>query len=167
MQRDHPLYRKADRADLVAADPHAGMLAPSLRSHAEPRARVDNGGLERANQRHDLAKAFEPPNRINDDLSGAVIRHVAAALDLDEVDAAPRKRVGRKVDVLALRLPSQRDHRRMLHDDPRVGLASLAHAPMQPMLKLPHLAIWPQPKVEQTGRLRQALTGVFGFGLMM
>ncbi len=43
--------------------------------------------FERAHQRHDLAKALELADRIDDELARAVVGNVAAALDLDDVDA--------------------------------------------------------------------------------
>ena len=65
------------------------MAAPAFGGDAEARARIDDRPLERAHQRHDFAEALEPANRIDHELTGAVIGHVAAALDRDDVDAEP------------------------------------------------------------------------------
>ena len=56
-----------------------------------------------------------------------MIGDVSAALDLDDVDAARGELFLRKQQVLALGLAAERDHRFVLDDDPRIGLASFAH----------------------------------------
>ena len=142
--------READRADLVRADPHAGVLAPAMRGHAEARARGDDGGFEVAHERNDFAKAREPADRVDDQLTRAVIRHVAAALDGDDVDAALGERLVREQHVLSLRPAAERNHRRMLDDDPRVGFASLAHRVVQAVLEIPDFAVRPRSQIEQS-----------------
>ncbi len=69
---------------------------------AEAEQRADDGVLDRGDQRDDLAKALEPADRVDDDLARAVIRHVAAALDLDDVDAARREQRAREQNVAFL-----------------------------------------------------------------
>jgi hypothetical protein len=55
-----------------------------------------------------------------------VIRDVAAALDVCDVDAAAREFLAIQQNVLALGLPSERYHRRMFDDDPRIGTTPVA-----------------------------------------
>src|SRR6202042_3879257 len=97
----------------VAADPDARGPAPALARDAEARACLDDRGFERPYERNDFTKALEPANRIDDELPRPVVRHVPAALDRHQIDAASRKLVGGEKDVLALRLPAQRDDRRV------------------------------------------------------
>ena len=66
--------------------------------------------------------SVEQHDRVGDELAGAVIGDVAAALDLDDLDVAGREHV-----LLRLAAAAEREHVRMLDDDQRVGrLADLA-----------------------------------------
>jgi hypothetical protein len=55
-----------------------------------------------------------------------VIRDVAAALDVCDIDAAAREFVAVQQNVLAFGLTSERYHRRMFDDDPRIGTTTVA-----------------------------------------
>ena len=64
---------------------------PSRRAgrHAEGRAGRDEGGLEGADERPDhQAAGGQGDDRVGDQLAGAVVGHLAAALDPDDLDAA-------------------------------------------------------------------------------
>ena len=127
VQRNHTLHRQPNRADLIAADPDAGVLTPALAAHAEARAKIDDPGLQSAYERYDFAETYELANRIDYQLPRPVIRHVAAAFDCNDINAPRGQRFIRKQDVLTLSLPPQRDHRRMLHHNPGIGFAPLAY----------------------------------------
>jgi hypothetical protein len=111
---------------LVRADPNAGVLSPSFRTDVETSAGVDDGPLEGAHERYDLSKTLQPADGIDDDLAWAVIRDIAAALDVCNVDAAARELLAIQQNVLALGLPSERYYRRMFDDDPGIGTTPVA-----------------------------------------
>ena len=154
---------------MVAPDPDAGVAAPPLGGDAEARAGVNDGSLERAHQRYDLAKALEFANRIDDELSRPVVGDVAAALDRDEVDAAARELSGEKSTFSRLAWRPNVTTGVCSTTIHVSGSLPFANGRVQPMLQLPHLSIRSHPEIEQT-RVRSASrapTGVFGLGLMM
>jgi hypothetical protein len=62
-------------------------LAPGSRD-PERREGRNHRAFERRDERHDLTKARQLANRVDDELPRSVVGDVAAALDLDDVDAA-------------------------------------------------------------------------------
>ena len=165
-----------DRASRPSVEPQARWRRADFgrskrrRARSSVRRRRQNARRTRSrrfpmpNQRHDFPEPFEPANRVDDQLPGPVIRHVAAALDRDTLDAAPCKCFVRKQYVLTFRLPAERNHRQMLDDDPRVGRAPLAHGLVQPVLEIPNFAIASTQGRAASPYLTHALT--FGHRLL-
>src|SRR5262249_189384 len=71
---------------------------------------------------HVLAIRLEVDDRVSDDLPRAVIRDVAAASRLEDVDAQRFQMIVRGDDIRAapVALDAQRDDARMLQEDPQV-----------------------------------------------
>jgi hypothetical protein len=126
---------------LIRADPNAGVLAPSFGADVETSAGVDDGALEGAHERYDFSKTLQPADGIDYDLAGAVVRDVAAALDVCDVDASARDFLAIQQNVLALSLPSERYHRRMFDDDPRIGTAPVADIGVRTALQFECFAV--------------------------
>ena len=117
------------------------MLAPSFRTDVETSAGVDDGALEGAHEWYDLSKTLEPADWIDYDLAGTVIRDVAAALDVRDVDAAAREFLAVQQNVLALSLPSESYHRRMFDDDPCIGTTPVADIGVRTALQFECFAV--------------------------
>ena len=86
----------ADRGDLLVTDPHAGIPRLTVRGDTELGERVDEHAFERAHVRDDVAQAVAPvgqrDDRVADELTGPVIRDVAAAIRAHELGADARRR---------------------------------------------------------------------------
>jgi hypothetical protein len=121
VHRCHAAYGEADRADRRVADIHAAMFGACAGRDSELRERRDDGAFDCAYHRDDFTKAFEPDDRIHDQLARTVIGHVSAALDLYDIDAAGRQYLSRREHVLALRVPAEGDDRVVLDHDPCVA----------------------------------------------
>src|ERR1043166_5709464 len=88
--RDPLLDADADCAELRVADPRAGHPRLPRRNHAVSRGRADHHFLELLEVPLDVTlEGAEIHDRIADDLSRAVIGHVAAAIRLDDLDVRP------------------------------------------------------------------------------
>ena len=73
----------------VALDPAARVAVAADRLDAERGARLDHRRLEGPDERPDEEpRSAEPDDRVGDELAGAVVRDLAAALDADDLDAA-------------------------------------------------------------------------------
>src|SRR5690349_6752222 len=98
-----------DARDLAAADVHAGRILAALGLDAERGAIRDHGALEGGHEvTHAEAGAADVDEWIDDELAGAMVGHLPAAIDLHHRDVAGREHVAR-VAVQPLR-----EHRRML-----------------------------------------------------
>ena len=98
-------------------------MKPALRSACDPERaeRVDERLLDLSQIPVQVALvALEIDDRIADELSGAVERHVAAALDLEQLDAARREQLWRREKILLLRRAAERDDRRMLDEEQHI-----------------------------------------------
>ncbi len=126
---------------MIFADPDARVLAPTRRWDSKGHAGLDDGPFKRANERYDLPKTLELTNRIDDQLAGTVIRNIAAALDLDEIDAVARECVAAEQQVLAFGLASESDYRSVLDDDPRIRFAAFTNSFVKAMLEIPNFAV--------------------------
>ena len=106
--------------------PAAGLALAPAGLDAERGAGRGEGRLERADERpdHQPARA-EGQDRVGDELARAVIRHLAAALDPDRLDAACGEggRVG--PDVGRVRCPAEGQDRWMLEQQEPVADPSL------------------------------------------
>ena len=99
MGRDAARDVDADRRDLALAGPDAGVVGavvgPRAGLDARPSASAATiASLDRAQVRDDVD---DPHDRIADELAGAVVGELAAAVDVDDVDPP------RAVEVLAER----------------------------------------------------------------
>src|SRR5256885_4480187 len=92
-----PLFHvNADARNLAAASPHPCEARIARGGNTEPRQRVDERLLERAEiPMQVLLVGLEVENRIADELSRPVKCHTPAALDLEHVDAMLLEDVGR------------------------------------------------------------------------
>src|SRR6185437_13310910 len=104
VQRGHALHRHADRADAVLPDPNPGVLTPAFGRDAVLGAGLNGRFFELAHEGRDFAKAFEPHDRIDHQLPGAVIGGVAAALDPFEIDTARAQIVGTRAQAFVFAL---------------------------------------------------------------
>jgi hypothetical protein len=73
-----------------------------------------------------LSARREVRDRVADELPRPVPGDVAAARDLDQLDAAPCELHARGAQVLRLRAPAQRDHGRMLEQQQPIRAAAPA-----------------------------------------
>src|SRR5215213_652593 len=89
-----------DRRDLLRADPRTGQAGDPAGGHTPIGADADHHFLDVANvAMHVAAIRLEVDDRVADDLPGTVIRHVAAAAGLLDVDATFRKLLRSRDDV--------------------------------------------------------------------
>ena len=122
--------------------PHAGQLADALRHHAELAAGANQHLFEQANEvdrpkmRTLLAGkiAAQIDDGVADQLAGAVIGHVAAAIDLVQLHAAAGEQFVAGNDVRAMRVAAQRDDRWMLQQQQRIGDQALLPRCDDPLL---------------------------------
>src|SRR6058998_722065 len=90
MPRDPLLHVDADARDLPAPPPgpHAGVTGVPLGGYAERGERVDQRLLQGAEIPVQIRLvAGQVDDRVADELTGAVERHVPAALDLEDLDS--------------------------------------------------------------------------------
>ena len=126
----------ADRRDLALLRPDAGVVGPVVGSRAglDPgaRERGDDRLLDRAEVRDDVDDAHD---RIADELAGAVVGQLAAAVDVDDVDPALAIPVLAERQLARQRPAPARVDRRVLEQQQRVrdrvGLARGPHALLQ------------------------------------
>jgi hypothetical protein len=124
---------QADRGELAVLDPHARPRDPLLRAPAGRDALVGEGGgdgpLERRDVLHDVPDADD---RIADELAGAVVGDLAAAVDVDDVDALRAVPVLAHAELAGGRAPPAGVDRLVLEEQERVrdraGLARGAQA---------------------------------------
>jgi len=163
------------------------MLSALLRLNAK-RPHGSNGRiLEHRNERYDLTKPLQPHDRIDDDLARSVVGHVAAALDLHDIDPTSSQRLLGNEQIRALSIAAERNNGFVLDNDPSVGIFAARNSCVKFALKCQHFAIWPPTEVEHANALHKAdyrlsdersrgtntcghapaATGAFGFGLMI
>ena len=137
------LDAQPERADLarggsVGVHPAARMSVATAGLDAERPARVDHRALERAHQRpYEQAPTAQADDRVGHQLARAVVGHLAAPFDADDVDPARCERLGRGEDMRRIRGAAEREHGRVLEQqqlvaDPVVGARS-----GQPLLQRP------------------------------
>src|SRR5262249_18519747 len=148
---DATLDAQAQRPDLperpirAAVDPAAGVAVASNRLDTEPGARLDHGRLEGRDQRADEQAAIaEAEDRGSDQLAGPVGRHLAAALDPDDLDAASGKLPWRGEDMARIRLPAEGQHGIVLEEQEPVADLARRTLPDELLLELPGLPV-PDP----------------------
>ena len=88
MQRHAGTHRRADRRDFGAAHEHARMIRALLPGNAERGDRFDERCFHLPHEALNFSQAREFEDRITHELAWAVVREVAAALDLEIVDVA-------------------------------------------------------------------------------
>src|SRR6185295_650526 len=93
-------HRHADRGDLLFSDPDAGascnlpaLDAPAGQSVGEPELELAEEAMQV------VTVGVEVADRVADELPRAVPGDVAAAGDLEQLDAAPRELVGRDLEA--------------------------------------------------------------------
>ena len=109
--------------------PYAGALADALSHDTEVAAGSDEGFFEQANEVHRTeVRAFlsreiaaQVDDGIADELAGAVIGDVAAAVNLVEFDALSHKEFVGREDVAAVRVATEGEDRRMLEHQERIA----------------------------------------------
>src|SRR5210317_1436951 len=110
MKRTTPPHPQTQRRDFEAIDIDTGRTGHALSGNAIFRQYVDNGLLDPVNElAHANTPATDIDQRISDDLSGTVISHLAAPVNLDYRDMA-RGQYMLRLAGLALG-----EDRRMLH----------------------------------------------------
>ena len=158
--RRHPLRDvHADRGDLPrirrSVDPDAGQSFDSRR--------LDFDGGERADQRlfevpavtlDVLPVAGQVEDRVADELPGPVVRGLAAAVCLEDLDLGA---VG-DVELALLGSPPQRDHRGMLEEQDRVRDRALRDGGRERALQVPGLAVRDLPQVQHVRPSGHALS---------
>ncbi len=124
----HPaLDAKAEGADLarlaaVRVAPAAGVSVAPSGLDAQRGARRDERRLESPDERaHEDAALVQRDDRIGHELAGAVIGHLTAALDADDLDTAAGQLVGAGPDVRLVAVPAERQDRRMLEEEQLVA----------------------------------------------
>ncbi len=139
----------ADGGDLLRRrrEPDAGEPVDALAFEPERRQRPDERFLEVPHVLLDVAAVpLQVDDRIADELARPVIRRLAAAVGLDDLDL----RALRQVQLRALVRPAaERDHRGMLEEDDRVGDRALRHRAGKRTLQVPRFAIRHLPELEQ------------------
>ena len=125
----------ADGGDLLFANaaagqgPDAGEFADALRGHAEVFAGEDEGLFHQADEVDgaEVRAAFagqvaaEIEDGVADELAGAVVGDVAAAVDLVDLDAAAGKELVGGEDVGAGGVAAEGEDRRVLEEEERVA----------------------------------------------
>ena len=86
---------------------------------------------------HVAAVAVEVEDRVADELAGPVERGLAAAVGLDDLDPGALGHV----HLLVVGAAAERDHRRVLEEDHRVGDRALRDRGGERALELPRLAV--------------------------
>ena len=121
-------WRSADRAVALAARPF----------DTERRHRADQRLFEVAAVALDvLAVPREIEDRVADELARPVVGRLSAAIGLDDLDVC----AFRYVQLAGLGPPPERDHRRMLQQQNRVGKLAVQHAFGERALELPGLEV--------------------------
>ena len=113
--------------------PDAGELADAAGGKAELAAEADEGFFHEADEVDrpeaaaggGVAQAAEIEDRVADQLAGAVVGHVAAAVDLVEGNAAALEQLVRRQNVGTVGVAAQGEHGRMLQQQEHVGDAIL------------------------------------------
>src|SRR5215213_4732471 len=114
--RDPSRNPHADRPDFLVSDPRATEALNAAGFDAVLRAHADHHLFEIANVTVDVAPiGIEIDDWIANELTGTVIRHIAAAPGLEDLDAERREPIGRRDDVRAgVFLDADREDVRML-----------------------------------------------------
>jgi hypothetical protein len=108
----------SDRRDLLAASPHARVRGISLARNAVVGQGVDQCLLDASQvPMKVLTMALEIDDWIANQLARTVECHIAAPLDLEQLDATTLQKLRRSGEILFLRRPSERDDRRVLHQE--------------------------------------------------
>ena len=130
------------RARAVRVGPAARVAVTSSCLDAECRTRPAHRGLEGADVGTEQERPVgEPEDRVRDELAGAVVRDLAAALDAQQLDAAGFE-VGRRGEhVRRLGLASEREHRRVLQEEQLVPDAALGAGGREALLEVPRVAV--------------------------
>ncbi len=131
----------ADRRDLPwrTRQPEPGQSLERLASQPERLDRLRQRLLEVPDVAlHVAAVSLQVEDRVADELPGRVIRGLAAAIRLDDVDGSALRemQLGRLVGA-----PPERDHRRVLEHDDRVRDRTLRDRAGERALQLPRLEI--------------------------
>jgi len=134
-------HRKSDRCDFLAADPHAAVRSLPGRLDPEVAARPDQDFLEVRDELLHLQAVREFEDGIADQLSRPVVRRLATAFHLDDLEA-------RVEDVLPLPAASQRCDRLVLDQDESVRDPVVRPPIDERLLPFPDLAVGPPSKVE-------------------
>ena len=116
----------------------------------------DEGRLEGAHERPDHQAALaERDDRVGDELARAVVGHLAAALDADDLDAA-RGEVGRVgPDMRGVRRPTEGQDRGVLEEEQPVADPTVRTLGHESLLEGERLAVLdpPQPRRDDRPRL--------------
>ena len=120
----------------VRVAPAARMAVPARRGDAIRGAGLHERRLERADEwPQEQAALVQRDDRVRDQLAGAVIRDLAAALDADDVDApALEVRLGR-ADVRGIAVAPERQHGRMLEQQQLVADQAISALGDEPFLE--------------------------------
>ena len=161
MIRRAPLDADAERADLarlgsVGVDPAAGVAVAAGGFDTVSGAGRDERRLQRTDERAEQQLAIgETDDGIRDQLAGAVVRDLAAALDAEDLDTACGELGRCREDVRLVRLASEREDRGVLEEEELVGDRAARAGGRQPFLQIPGISVRdaPQPVRLERGAL--------------
>src|SRR5712691_7478415 len=140
---DRAVQLDADRRELHTVGPHAGQARrPGLRSDSQLVEVRDKRRLETRDVVTDRdAQSRQVEDRVADELAGAVISGLAAAIHPDHVDSARPALVVAPENVLRPRGLAHRENVRMLEQQQRVVLEALTHPGHHGGLEVPGLSV--------------------------
>ena len=135
-----------------AVDPDPGQPFDPRRLHSQRRQSPDQRLLEvAAVALHILSVALQVEDRVADELPGAVVGRLAAAVGLDDLDLGALGHV----QLALLGATAERDHRRMLEQHDRVRDRALRDRVRERALQLPRLPVRDEARLEEVGARAQ------------
>src|SRR5207245_2922818 len=126
--------REPERRVLLAGDAHAALGSLSRRVDPEVRTGSEEDLFEVRDESFHLEAVREFQDWIADELTGSVIRRLAAPFDLEDLEPGVE-------DVIAAPASAQRRHRIVLDEDHPVRDLVFRPTIDERLLELPHLAV--------------------------
>ncbi len=151
VHRDPAGHPHPDGRHLSSLGPYPGsaLLGPSLDS--ERRQCRDQGPLEGPHVGHDPFGVVEAHDGISDELTGPMERDVAAPVHIEDLRPGRSHRLAIGQQVGRIPVPSDREHRRMLHQQQIVVGGAAAGPPfVEATLEIPGLGVGQPPQPADT-----------------
>src|SRR3989449_10712218 len=134
MERHAAVDRQADRGDFLAANPNAPLRAFAGRLDPEVGACPEEDLLDVRHESLHIQAVRELEDRIADELTGAMVRRLAAPLDLHNLKA-------RVEDILPLPAAAERRDRIVLDADQAIPDLVVRPSIHEGFLEVPHLPV--------------------------